>query len=145
MFQNLTSLEDVIAGNNTILEISNCTSLEILNLPSTLQHVKLENIQSVVFKTEITEENCTTAGMETLEESEIESTLQTTPSSSIPTISTETRELTNPTLEFTQEAGNIEPVSSDPSDKLFFYLTIGLGSLCGLLIVCLVVLIIIYR
>ena len=136
MFQNLTSLEDVIAGNNTILEISNCTSLEILNLPSTLQHVKLENIENVVFKTEITAENCTTAGMETLEESEIEFT----PSSSIPTISTETRELTYPTLEFTQEAGNIEP-----SDKLFFYLTIGLGSLCGLLIVCLVVLIIIYR
>ena len=141
LFQNLTSLEDVIAGNNTILEISNCTSLEILNLPSTLQHVKLENIQSVVFKTEITEENCTTAGMETLEDSEIEFT----PSSSMPTISTETRELTYPTLEFTQEAGNIEPVSSEPSDKLFFYLTIGLGSLCGLLIVCLVVLIIIYR
>ena len=143
MFQNLTSLEDVIAGNNTILEISNCTSLEILNLPSTLQHVKLENIENVVFKTEITAENCTTAGMETLEESEIEFT--PTPSSSIPTISTETRELTNATLEFTQEAGNIEPVSSEPSDKLFFYLTIGLGSLCGLLIVCLVVLIIIYR
>ena len=139
MFQNLTSLEDVIAGNNTILEISNCTSLEILNLPSKLQHVKLENIENVVFKTEITEENCTTAGMETLEESEVEFT----PPSSLPT--TETRELTNPTLEFTQEAGNIEPVSSKPSDKLFFYLTIGLGSLCGLLIVCLVVLIIIYR
>ena len=141
MFQNLTSLEDVIAGNNTILEISNCTSLEILNLPSTLQHVKLENIENVVFKTEITEENCTTAGMETLEESEIEFTLP----SLIPTISTETRELTYPTLEFTQEAGNIEPVPSEPSDKLFFYLTIGLGSLSGLLIVCLVVLIIIYR
>ena len=86
MFQNLTSLEDVIAGNNTILEISNCTSLEILNLPSTLQHVKLENIQSVVFKTEITEENCTTAGMETLEESEIEFT----PPSSMPWPLTET-------------------------------------------------------